>query len=193
MRRRRADRAGWERVLEQSFEVRQVDEPQFAGAVTLLRLHRLKGPFVRPWGEREYRLADDGFMWLQHFPCGARYTVTTLFDSAGEVIQWYIDICSETGVDDSGVPWFDDLYLDIAVLPTGEALLLDADELEEALTQGLVSQEEYELAWQEANRLLREVESGSMGLLALTPVHLGKYFSSSRLSPSPSMGEGVGG
>ena len=39
----------------------------------------------------------------------------------------------ETRVTDQGVPWFDDLYLDVVVVKNGEVFLLDEDELEDAL------------------------------------------------------------
>ena len=71
-------------------------------------------------------IVDDGYMWLQHFPKGQNCTVTTMFDADGEVIQWYIDICNEIGTENN-VPWWDDLFLDIIVLPTGEIIRQDED------------------------------------------------------------------
>ena len=53
------------------------------------------------------------------------------------------------------MPWFDDLYLDVVVAPHGPVELLDSEELESARRQGLVSHEDYDLAWREARRLWR--------------------------------------
>lgn len=45
--------------------------------------------------------------------------MTTVFNEKGEVVQWYIDICNEIGIT-KGIPWYEDLILDLVVLPTGE-------------------------------------------------------------------------
>jgi predicted RNA-binding protein associated with RNAse of E/G family len=82
------------------------------------------------------RLADAGFAWMTHFPHGAHHTVTTMYDAAGQVIQWYIDICRAHGVDEAGMPRFDHLYLDIVVYPDGRVVVLDEDELDAALVAG---------------------------------------------------------
>lgn len=37
------------------------------------------------------------------------------------------------------MPYFDDLYLDVVLLPSGDMYLLDEDELEEAYANGNIS------------------------------------------------------
>ena len=54
-----------------------------------------------------------------------------MFNEKVTIIQWYIDICIQNGVE-NGRPFWDDLYLDLIVLPYGEMIQKDADELEEA-------------------------------------------------------------
>ena len=77
-----------------------------------------------------------------------------MFDDKGQVVQWYIDICKTQGLTDQQVPWFDDLYLDVVVLPSGEVFLLDEDELEEAFGDGAVTSKDAALARKTAGRLL---------------------------------------
>ena len=72
-----------------------------------------------------------------------------MFDLGGELVQWYIDISYQNGLSDEHIPWMDDLYLDIVVLPNGE----DADELEDALLNGSIDRSLYNLARQETARL----------------------------------------
>lgn len=176
MKRRTADRSKWERVLEHRYAGRYLEEPEFSGHVALMRLDRVSQPLILPLGGREYRLADNGFAWMTHFPQGRNYTVTTIFDREDRAVEWYIDVCARTGVDERGIPWFDDLYLDIVVLPDGGIFLLDEDELEDALATGAVTQEEYDLAWREARRLLAALKRDEFPLLKLTPQHLEKFF-----------------
>lgn len=49
-------------------------------------------------------------------------------------------------MDIDGVPYFKDLYLDLIVYPDGRILVDDMDELEEALIQKDITQEQFDLA-----------------------------------------------
>ena len=171
MKRRRADRGEWQRILARRFVVAHLETPAFAGAVTLLLLNQFGEPFYSLVDDQPCCVAATGYSWLQHFPTGAHHTVTTMFDPDGNVVQWYIDVCRQHGVDVDGVPWFDDLYLDIVVSPAGTIRLLDTEELEDAVRRGLVPPAEYTLAWREARRLQAAIEQGTLPLLALSVAH----------------------
>jgi uncharacterized protein len=176
MERRSANRIEWKRVLERQFDVVHIESAEFTGYATRLVLSRLSEPFYRNVLGHWLCLADSGYCWLQHFPEGAHHTVTTMVDTSGNVVQWYIDICATHGIDDDGVPWFDDLYLDIVLLPSGRSALLDQDELETAHIGKTVTQAQYDLAWGEARTLLRNIGNNAMPLLGLTTSHLRYYF-----------------
>jgi predicted RNA-binding protein associated with RNAse of E/G family len=176
MKRRFADRSDWKRVRERKFDVVYIQSPAFTGYVTRLLLRQVSEPFYAEIMGRSYCLADTNFCWLQHFPEGTNYTLTTMFDGTGAVVQWYIDICGSRGVGDDGIPWFDDLYLDIVVLPSRKAVLLDSEELDVALAKGEIDGAQYDLARREAQMLLQEIASGRMALLDLSVRHLHDYF-----------------
>ena len=36
-----------------------------------------------------------------------------------EILLWYIDMIAAQGIDADGIPYFDDLYLDLVVYPDG--------------------------------------------------------------------------
>jgi len=91
------------------------------------------------------------------------------FDHKGEIVQWYIDICYQTGFDQ--VPWLDDLYLDLIVFPSGKIIQKDCDELDEALNQGVINKVLYNQAWDEANRLLNLIQKDTFPLLHHSAKH----------------------
>src|SRR4051794_9419827 len=130
MKRRRSDRSEWRRIVERRFHVAYLDTPEFTGYLTLLVMKKVSAPFWVRVGDSTCCVADTGFAWLQHFPAGSHHTLTTMFDAGGNVVQWYVDICAQHGVDDRGIPWFDDLYLDIVMSPSGAIQLLDVEELD---------------------------------------------------------------
>lgn len=168
---RSADRLDWQRILARRFVARRIDTPDYHGYATLLRIDEVSEPLYATFGEQRVRIIDRGYDWLQHFPDGAHYALLAAFDEQGELVQWYIDVVGRTGVDERGVPWYEDLYLDIVISPEGETLLLDVDELDEALRQGEVTQSQYDFAWREASTLLDALEADLFPLLWLSEAH----------------------
>ncbi|MGH2345305.1 MAG: DUF402 domain-containing protein [Chloroflexota bacterium] len=175
MKRRSAERTDWTQITQRRFHSMYLDTPEFTGYRTLLVLDAMSAPFWTHLGKEPCCVADTGFIWLQHFPAGARHTLTTMFDQHGRITQWYIDICAAHGIDERGIPWFDDLYLDIVVSPSGESWLLDADELEKALRTGLISRTAYDLAHAEARLLLDAIAMRRWPLLELSAAHLAAH------------------
>lgn len=122
-------------------------------------------------------ILDDGYSWLRHFPVGSQYIMTTTFAPDGQILQWYIDLCQSHGVTAEGIPWWDDLYLDIALLPSGQLFVLDADELDEALDSGDISLKEHAEVSQEAQRLVELIREERFDLPRLAPRHWQQFMS----------------
>lgn len=170
LKRRYGDRSDWQRIKKREYAQSYVDKEEFTGYITLLNMVQVAEPLWVKYDEKSVCIVDDGFMWLQHFPKGKHYSVTTMFDANGKVIQWYIDICNEIGIEHN-IPWWDDLFLDIIVFPTGEIIQQDADELEEALINGWVDQRMYNLAWHQVNEITTSIVGNNFGLLHYSSVH----------------------
>ncbi|MCR5664709.1 MAG: DUF402 domain-containing protein, partial [Oscillospiraceae bacterium] len=75
------------------------------------------------------------------------------FDDRGTLIEWYFDIAKSIGIE-NGIPFEDDLYLDMAIMPDGEKIILDEDELLAARNEGIISQDDLDGAY----NTLRELE-----------------------------------
>ena len=166
VKRRTADRAEWKRVLRKDFHCERRELGGFRGHVATLSLHALTAPLYIDLAGEPLCIADDGYTWVQHFPEGAHHVLTTMWSASGALVQHYIDICRASWLDERGVPCFDDLFLDVSIIPGRTPLLLDVDELAAAHSAGVVTDAEVQLAWREARRVLAEVERGTFGLLA---------------------------
>jgi len=92
-------------------------------------------------------LGSEGYKWLMYLPIGEFWSLETFYNSAGELIQWYFDINKRNFIDESGMPCREDLYLDLVVLPDGQTMTLDADELQEALDISKISIDDYHHAY----------------------------------------------
>jgi uncharacterized protein len=164
MKRKFADRSDWKRILEKEYQLVRFDLEHFQGWVSELKMIRVREPFYVSSWEASICVADSGFTWLHYLPDKANHVITAMYDSSSAIVQWYIDIVLEHGLDERGVPYFDDLYLDVVVSPDGRFEVQDADELENALNAGIISQAQFDLAWLETNRLVALLESGELNL-----------------------------
>lgn len=165
IKKRYADRRDWDRIKQRHYVQEQVENEVFQGQVTLLQLIEVASPLDVKYGDETFRIADAGYVWIQQFPSDAHYAVTSMFDASAQLVQTYIDICLRTGMENGRVYW-DDLFLDLIAMPSGEVLLVDADELEVAREQETVSQADYALAWAEAKQLQNQLQDGSFPLVA---------------------------
>lgn len=165
---KRADRRLWPRLRAQRFICQRVRDAHVTGYATLLHMVEVAEPLWVTHHEQRVCIADAGYSWLQIFPEGAHYTHTTMFDAGGQPVQEYIDLVAEQGIGEDGVPWYDDLYLDITWIPDGTPLLLDQEELEAAHVIGAITQEQYDLARGETARLLVALTLGDYPLPVLT-------------------------
>lgn len=172
MKRTYADRPNWTRVLNKRFKLEYIENKEYTGFVSIICIDNVKEPLLIDVAGNKLCLVDKGYVWTQHFPKGSNYALTTMFDKKQEVVEWYFDICKGNKISNQGIPYYDDLYLDVVVLPSGEILLLDEDELTDALKSNEISKEEYDLAYNEAEKLINDIKNDKNSLLKKTKVYL---------------------
>ncbi|MCG3087494.1 DUF402 domain-containing protein [Sporosarcina cyprini] len=171
LKRKFGSRYDWQRILRRDYMERYFETSEFKGYVTLFHMHEVAAPLVKQYGDTPVCIADKGYSWMQHFPEGQQYSVTTVFDASNQVVQWYIDICTRNGYCEKNGPWMDDLFLDLIYLPNGRLIEKDADELEAALSEGIITSEEYSQSWNEFNALKQAILENQFQLLELTKLH----------------------
>ena len=126
----------------------------------------MRSPFVKAVCGRRLTLADAGYLWVQLLLDGKNWALTIMYNERREVLQFYFDITLQNAVSEDGRPCFDDLYLDVVFFPDGSRLLLDEDELDGALQQGEISEEQAAMAQQQAQAILQK--GGIEGLIKLS-------------------------
>lgn len=165
MKRKYADFRNWERVLEKRFSYRYVDDDTFSGCITMLNIDKVKKPLVVSMGVKSHCIADRGYTWMRFLPEDEKYCLMAMFDENHEIVQWYFDICMGNIMSESDIPYYDDLYLDVVVLPNMEVFWLDEDELQEALDCNDITQAQFNLAYIIAEKITGKVRAGAMPLL----------------------------
>ncbi|MFB5088189.1 DUF402 domain-containing protein [Psychrobacillus sp. PGGUH221] len=170
LKRRYGNRSDWKRIVNRKYTQYYLNTKEFTGVLTLLNLVQVTEPLWVNYADKSICIVDDGYSWMQHFPIGNNYSITTMFNANDEIVQWYIDICHEIGTKNN-IPWWDDLFLDIIILPSGEIILQDEDELEDALSSNLIDRDMYNLAWNEANRITSLLKEDKFELLKYSKIH----------------------
>lgn len=171
LKRKYANRPDWKRILEKSYYGIRIDEEAFSGYVCYLSLDKVRNPLWVAYEKKPVCIVDHGYVWLQHFPLNGNYVLTSTFNDHGELVQCYFDIARKVGVTEESIPYLDDLYLDVVVLPDGKIFTLDEDELIEAYREGIITKEDYDFANQTADELLASIQNGSNYLLKSTEVY----------------------
>jgi hypothetical protein len=78
-----------------------------------------------------YFAFETGDVLNEYFSLDRYYNAFATFRSTGEFVGWYCNVTYPTIVCDRELHWHD-LYVDILVLPGGDVVVLDEDDLEES-------------------------------------------------------------
>lgn len=195
MKRKLGSHPNWRRIIAHRYTAARAVAPRapYSGVIALYSIERVTMPLWKPLAGQPVQLAADGFAWLQFYPSpdptgsgsadpAVTYALTAMVAPDGDVRQWYLDIAAGCGTTPDGIPWHDDLYLDLVTAGRGDIELLDADELEEALIAGDETPARYHAAWDLAHRLtptlraldLPEIEALAPALAALRALESGE-------------------
>ena len=170
MKRRYLHRNEWKRIIKRDYKEMKLENGDFYGYVSLLIMNEVATPLITKPLHKEFCIVDNQYSWLQQLPLNENFAITTMFDNNGDIIQWYIDITFNNGVE-NGMPYMDDLYLDIIVLPTGEIIEKDKDELLDALQNQEITQQQYDFAYKIFHQLLEQIQNDTFHYFSLSTLH----------------------
>ncbi len=98
-----------------------------------------------------------GMCWLTLIPDGKSRSITAKFTKDRCVSVWYVDVIEEVKIEDDGVVAFMDKYLDVMFTPSGDVCVVDKDELDAAFHAGELTEEQYEAALSEGDKIVKEL------------------------------------
>ena len=153
MKEKHLDRREWYTDADRDFACIYHKDPVFQGGIGLITFTGLKRPVVVDTPEGSLCIADNGYQWLEIVPEGGHFAVTAMFHD-DILFQQYIDITLRNEVSEDGNAVVYDLLLDVVVLGDGTPRIVDAEELEAALSDGIIHQEEYDLARRTAEQVV---------------------------------------
>lgn len=153
MKRSRLSYDEWKCILEKKQGIGKFENDTLVGHAALLEIAKVTAPQIWKFNGEDIVVCQKGYRWLSILPKKECYCITAMMDEKEKILLWYIDMIAAQGIDSDGVPYFDDLYLDLVVYPDGTILEDDRDELEEALLRGDITKEQFVLADTTCRRL----------------------------------------
>ena len=146
---------------------KRIDEDYFKGYLCYLKMLDVENPMKVNIDGNEYFIRNDNYKWYLVYPDNSNYAITIMYDEKDNLVEWYFDVAKETGIE-NGIPYEDDLYLDLVIRPNGDSIVLDEDELKEALDKKEIDKSDYELAYKTLEKLQKEYVENFDYLVALT-------------------------
>lgn len=136
-------RSDWHRILEREYKACPCSFQNMDGVVSLLQIKKVTEPLIVNDGDGAVLIADKGYSWLQVAFREQLFWATVMYGEKGRFLQAYFDITARNIFDDMENPKFRDMYLDLVLLGDGRILVLDREELEEALQQNEITEAEF--------------------------------------------------
>ena len=171
LKKRYADKTIGNRVVDTDLKVKSMDDEFFKGDVYFYNFKNVKYKMTIPnW----YSILDSNYKWIEFYDYSSRVKLTAMYDDSNKIIQWYFDIAREIGKD-NGIPYEDDMYLDVVVTPSGDVILLDEDELKEAFDRKEMTKDEYDEAYKIAYDLMEKIKNNKDKLQEYTDKYLSDF------------------
>ena len=152
------DRREWYTGSERDYFCLYHQDDYFRGGIGLITFTGLAKPDMVDTVEGPFCIADQGYQWLELAPENGHFVLTAMFHDE-QLFQQYIDITLMNDVADNGDAVFFDLFLDVVILSDGTPRIVDSEELDAALSGGIITRKEYDLARQTAEKIVASYSS----------------------------------
>ena len=168
LKKRYADRYMNKRVKKVKQKIIPIREKNFIGDICFYDFIEVEDKLFVSNGKC---IMDNNYKWLEFYDYNSKVKLTAIYDENNEIIEWYFDLAREIGKE-NGIPFEDDLYLDVVVTPNGDISLLDETELKEAFDRLEISKEDYDMAYNEAEQLMNKLKNNKEQLKDFTEKYL---------------------
>ena len=117
-----------------------------------------KSWFVPRENKPDECILANGYRWLQIYGIEKNSVISVVFDEENRFVETYFDIAKEIYMDED-IPYAKDLYLDVVQTKENYFIIIDQDELDEALETNDITIEDYNLAENVSKEIMRKYQS----------------------------------
>ncbi|CDA17039.1 hypothetical conserved protein [Clostridium sp. CAG:571] len=132
--------------------------------LTLKEIKEVTQPYYMYINGELVKKMDNNFTLLEYTPLHENYNVRVYIDDKLNILEYYFDITDGNEIED-GIPYYDDLYLDVvfyqecATKSSTYINLEDRNDLSDALKKGAINKEKYDFAFKIADSVMKELKN----------------------------------
>ena len=152
-------RNDWKRITKKEVIVEDVKNKFFEGKVCYLDMKLVESPLLVDSPIGKVTIADNNYKNLIFAPKGENWWLTVMFDDQDNLIESYFDITRTNDFSNPENPYFVDMKLDVCIPNGHEPTIMDEEELKKVYEHGLITKEDFENAYNIANKILRTYNS----------------------------------
>ena len=147
-------RSDWTRITKRKYISRQCTIGGAEGRESLILIQDITAPLTVSSAGDAIKIVEKNYTWLQIAVKGSHHWLTAMFDEQDTLLQMYFDVTDGNRFDTPDNPAFRDMYLDVVLRPDGRIVILDRDELDEALASGAITPAEHARALRDCEELV---------------------------------------
>lgn len=143
-------------LIKYNLKVFVSDEKDYYVAVK--ELINIEAPFILSNG---LLLMDNGYFIVEVIPKYENYAMRVFFNEKKELVEHYFDISLGNGMDEeTKLPYYNDAFLDVTIT-NGKIEMCDEDELDNAFSQGEITEKTYDFVKKIAEKLVKEINANT--------------------------------
>lgn len=133
--------------------------------LTLKEIKEVTNPYSMYINGELVKKIDKNYTLMEYTPLKENYNVRAYIDDNLNILEYYFDI-TDGNVVENGIPYYDDLYLDVvfyqecATKASTYINLEDRNDLLDALKKGDINKEKYNFSFEVADKLMKELKRG---------------------------------
>ena len=145
-------------------EVTIVKLDELEAYLTLKEIKEVTKPYSIYINGELVKKIDKNYTLLEYTPLKENYNVRAYIDDKLNILEYYFDITDSNAIED-GIPYYDDLYLDVvffqecATKSSTFINLEDRNDLLDALKKGEIDQTKYDFAFEVADKIMKELKN----------------------------------
>lgn len=145
-------------------EVTIIDMKELDAYLTLKEVKEVTEPYYMYINGELVKKMDNNYTLMEYTPIHENYNVRVYIDDKMNILEYYFDITDGNAIEE-GIPYYDDLYLDVvfyqecATKSSTYINLEDRNDLSAALKSGAIDKNKYNFAFEVADKLMKELKS----------------------------------
>ena len=152
-------RDDWSRITKKTINIEEIKTDYFEGKICLLIMNEVSSPLAVDSPIGKVIIADNNYKNIIIAPKNKNWWLTVMYNDKNELIESYFDITRLNNFYNDDNPFFIDMKLDVCIPNGHEPIIMDEDDLKEVLYEEMITLDEYNMAYEVANKIITQYKN----------------------------------